>query len=326
MKRMISWILVVITVLMMAACNTKESAEPLQSVSDSDCKEEVTVRNPSVKKSYAGEPHEPYEFTTPEYEGALPKLNEQVLFDEGGVRITLLECELDPSFLQYEVPVLVENNTDRKIRLMTTSFAVNKKMIFGTMGGVYADVDAGCTAEADLFFSQSEINKNARNVSVPYEFLLYLTIYDHETGERIMVSDTIAFNAELDFEYGEPKSLYRAFLYEDENVYIRAGKLYEAFRGNAELEISVRNNTNMPLAVTAENVTVNGIEIETDFESWWVLPGCTDIWPIRFVAKDLEAKGISFDDISEISMKFICRPFFEERVLSESEVICIDIE
>ncbi len=327
MKKIITWILIMIFILVLAACgHTGDSVQPQQELSAGDATVEETSR-PCIEKYCYGEPYNSYTYVLPDYEEASPTLEEQVLYDENGVRLTVLECNIEPdSFGYYSIPFVFENNIDRKLKLMTTSLAINKKMILGTTGGIYAIAEAESAVGAEMFFYQSGINSNAMRVSVPYEFSVVLTVYDYETGERLMTSEPIAFNAKLDFDYSEPKSLYRAFLYEDEKVHIRAGQIYENSRGNVELEVSVKNTSSQPLAVTAENVAVNGVEIETDFESWWVLPGCTYIRTIRFIGKDLESKGMSYEDISEISMQFVCRPYFEDEVLSESGVIYIDVD
>lgn len=284
--------------------------------------EPVTPSPMLIEKSFAGKPDAPYELYAPDYERlGYPHITGLTLYDKDGIRVTLPDCDLKPDFTGfYSIPIILENETDMNIRMMSFDFSINNKAIITTSGGLFSDAEPHSTVQAECIFYQSSINRNARAMALPRDFELVLTFFELENHERLGSSDVISFSSDIDSDYTETVEPYPVLLWEDEGISIRAGKMYQDDRSRVKMEFSVENSFGEPLTVTGVDIAINGEPVELRLVRW-VIPGSTDYETMEISAKEMDEWGLKYEDIKDMSLSFTCTRHYEDEVLMESGLI-----
>lgn len=329
MKRWITLLLALALTLTACGNNSGESQTEPPKTETATARATTTQAPPpariQIEKSHDGEQEPPYLLYAPNYEGNYPHIKGKVLYDKGGIRVTMPDCDLKPDFTGfYSIPMVLENETDVNIRMSSFDFSINRKAIITTSGGLFDDAKPHSKVNTSCFFYQSDINKNAQGVAIPVAFEIVLTFFDLDNDTRIGSSDVIFFHSDAGAGYVEKVTPYPVVLWEQKNITVRAGTMYQDKRGNVMLEVSVKNAFKEPMTFTAVDMTINGTPVDQRFVRW-VIPGTTDSQELLFSVKDLKKWGLDFDSITELSMKFTCTRHYEEEILAESGLIEIDL-
>lgn len=354
MKKWTTVIFAFILMFSLSACGGNGGEAPSEAAETHVPTLQTVVTEPSVpettepprfeiEKSREGEPEIPDLLLVPDYREGFPRIEGKVLYDENGIRVTMQDCTLEPEFynergdrvarpsgelppdymVYYEIPLVLENESDVNIRMSSFDFAINRKAIVTTSGGAFGDAAPHSRTQTQCSFFQSDINRNARGMALPRDFQLVLTFFDLDHNERIASSDVISFSSDVDAGYTENVEPYPVELWQEDGIAVRAGKLYQNRQGNVKLEFSVENTFGAPLTVTGADIAVNGTPVELRFARW-VIPGTTDSQPLEITAKELKSWGLSYEDITQLTMTLICTRHYEEQVLLESDPIEMD--
>lgn len=214
-------------------------------------------------------------------------LENQVIYDKDGVRITVTGLEED-AWTGTKIWMMLENNTDRNLLLTGDVFVVNGITV---QAYLYAEVAAGMKANdaLELFsdvLDSSHIDKIA-------------TIHGYDT--RIVDSDSLDTVAKV------PLSLETSVagthtqqiddsgetVFSQDGVTVIAQVISEEFYGQT-VQLLVKNETGRDIIVEAENISVNGFTVD----AWLYDTVCKDT--VRFSELDLFASGLADNGIEAV--------------------------
>lgn len=214
-------------------------------------------------------------------------LENQVIYDRDGVRISITGLEED-TWTGTKIWMMLENNTDRNLLFTGDVFVVNGITV---QAYLYAEVAAGMKANdaLELFtdvLDSSGIEKIA-------------TIRGYDT--RIVDSDSLDTVAKV------PLSLDTSIaethiqeiddsgeeVFSQDGVTVIAQVISEEFYGQT-VQLLVINETGRDIIVEAENISVNGFTVD----AWLYDTVCKDT--VRFSDLDLFASGLANNGIEAV--------------------------
>ncbi len=218
-------------------------------------------------------------------------ISEQVLYDEGGLKITATSLEME-EFLGPEIKVLIENNTDQDITVQTREVSINDLMMEPTFS---SDVAAGKKANDSISFFKNELERNAIDKIAKIELRLNIFAEDFDT---IAETDPILIYTTAKDNYVQTYDDSGKVLYEKNGIrIIDKGLANDEFFG-PEIRVYIENNTTKAITVQVENVSVNGFMADPIFSSD-ISPGKKINDGISFL--DLDENGIERIEEAELS-------------------------
>lgn len=231
--------------------------------------------------------------TTPSKEVTI---EEQVIYDAGGVRVTAVSLTHD-SFWGPAVKVLVENNSDKNITVQARNCSINGLMVEPMFS---CDVAAGKKANDTITFMESDLEEAKITLIKDIEF--YLHIFDSDSWDEIANSPVIALTTSADPAYVQVFNTGGFVAYENNGVKIIVQKLNstDSFWGS-DVYIYAENNTDSNITIQARDVSINGFMVDPIF-SCDIVAGKKAYDTITFFESDLTDNGIT--DITELEIKF----------------------
>lgn len=296
MKKSISFLVAFLMIFSLAACGgtpTVTQSQPGPTISGGPATE-----NPAPEPT--GEP------AATEKPGAEPtkavagdvSLDEQVVFDQDGIVITAKSLSLGDSYYAAEVKVLIENNTDKDIRVDVEYAAVNDIMITGYL---YADVAAGKKSNEAISFYSEDFELGG--ITTIKTLDLVFDIYDSNSYDDIANSGIITLTTVGGEDYEQPFRSDGDVVFEQEGVKLVAQGLDmsgDSYYG-AELYFYIENNSGKAVTISARNISVNGFMMNGYLYAT-VFDGCVSYNVMTFYTEDLEENDI--DAITELEASF----------------------
>lgn len=225
----------------------------------------------------------------------LVTINEQVLLDSEGIKITAKEY-VEDSFWGEGIKILIENSTDKNIMVGCTALIVNNYNISDLFA---ADVAAGMNANETIYLSSNELE--AAGIDTVGKVEIYFHIYDDDTWDKIFDSEciTVETSAVNDADYSAHDDGYE--LYNDNDIRI-VGKAVDedSFWGTGIL-LYIENNTDRNIVVQADNMAINGFMV-TPYFSCDVYGHRMAIDDISILRSELEENDIT--EINKVSLSF----------------------
>ena len=266
--------LVVAVVMMLCSCSIVEV-------------DDVVVSTQSPTKG--NEIHIPTETTEPVEE--LNTVEEQVLLESDGVKITLREYVKDSIFGEG-LKVLVENTSDKNIGIHCNAVIVNNYMITDFFS---CSVAAGKKSNETIYLLSYELE--AAGIDNIGQIELYFNVYNSDTYDTIFESDCVTVHtsayAEMDvtpFEGGTE-------LYNQDGIRIVGTVVDESsFWGSAVL-LYLENNSNDDVIVSCDDMSINGFMVDGYLYSM-IYAGKMAVDEIIILQTDLDENEIkSVEDI-----------------------------
>ncbi len=230
------------------------------------------------------------------------KINEQVLLEQDGIRITVKECELslesDP-----EIPILVENNSDKNINVNCDSFSCNGIMI---QPSIYCDVPAGKKMNESISLSAQSISSCGIETIGILEFRFVLmddSYQDLFTTEPIVIETS---NAQTYKETMQAPPEGTVLLEESGFKITYLGKVDYADYGS-DIVFYLENSSSKDALFSHEELSVNGFVLDTmDYPYTgmytFVTPGKAAYSGFSLTNSDMEANGITNIEDIEVSL------------------------
>lgn len=222
-------------------------------------------------------------------------LDEQVIFEKDGIRITAKSLVMD-EFWGPGIKVLIENDSTQNITVQTRNCSVNGLMLEPMFS---CDVAAGKKANDTIQFMNSDLDDAQISVIANIEFLLH--IFDSDTWDDIVDSDIITLNTSAtDYVQIYNDSGFTA--YDDGSIKIVIQKLNseDSFWGS-DVYVYAENNTNENITIQVRDVSIDGFMIDPMF-SCDIAANKKSYDTITFMESDLEENDIT--DITELELKF----------------------
>ncbi len=226
--------------------------------------------------------------------GADESINEQVLVDQDGIKITATEYVTD-SIWGDGIKLLVENNSDRDYTIGCDALIVNDYMITDLFS---ADVAAGKKSNEVMYLSSTELK--AAGIDTVGQIEMYFHAYDSNW-------DNLFKNVYSKLETSEFANMDTTPNDEGQELYnangVRiVGKTVDenSFWGTAIL-LYIENTSGQNVGINVDNMSINGYMM-TPLFSTTVYDGKKSIDDITIMSSDLEANGIT--SVDQVELKF----------------------
>lgn len=282
------WLLLILIIAIAAgSCGGGDTKE--------DTKEESkkAVESTEIKESGVSEANDNKQSDDAKNDKAT--VEEQVLLEQDGIKVTLKELALDEMF-GPELKVCVENSSAQNITVQTSGVSVNGIMVDSIFS---CDVAAGKSANDGITLSQTDLEQagisDIQNVELTFH------VFDTDSFNTLFNSDTITISTSLDGT-GEQAVDDSGVLLVDENgikITVKEVDSESSFWG-ADIYIYVENNTETDVTVQAANTSLNGFMVQPYF-SCDVTAGKKAYDTITFMESDLEENDITSIDNMDIS-------------------------
>ena len=224
-----------------------------------------------------------------------PTIDETVVFDDEGIKITAKEYVTD-SIWGDGIKFLIENDTEQNITVGVTALIVNDYMISDLF---VADVAAGKKTNETMNLSSSDLK--AAGIETIGQIEVYFHIYDSDSWDDIASTDCITLKTSLYDQMDTTVDDEGQVLYEEDGIKI-VGKFVDekSFWGTAVL-LYIENDYGENIIVQTDNVSINGFTLDAYFSST-VYDGKKAYDNITVFSSDLEENGIT--SVEEISLTF----------------------
>lgn len=223
-------------------------------------------------------------------------INETVLVDEAGVKITAKSLAVD-EFFGTEIKLLIENNSGKDLTFQCRNVSVNGYMVEPMMS---VDVANGKKANDSITFMESDLE--ACGIDAIADIDLAFHIFDMAEWEPYLDTDAIQIKTSIadTFEYTYDDS--GDLVYEGNGVKIVLKGLAEdeSFIGPS-LVVYIENLGDKNITVQVRDVSINGFMVDPMF-SCDVVAGKRAVDTITFMESDLEENGITA--IEEVELYF----------------------
>lgn len=313
MKKLIVIMLALIMTLACAACSSGEIKPPsdVQTVTDKPAAENTDKAEPEKTEA---SPEETEAVEQTEAPAGKVTVEEMVLVDEQGVKITLKSLETD-SFMGPELKLLIENDTDKDLTFSARDVSVNGYMNSALF---YSDVAAGKKANDELTLSGSDLK--ACRITTIADVELSFHIYEGDSFTDYFDTDPIVIetSAHDGFEYVYDEEGTLAF--EDNGIKIIVKGLTDTSIFGPGVLFYIVNTSDKNVTVTTRDVSVNGFMVDDVFYCD-VLAGKHAVEASVFMSTSLEENGI--ETIEEIEMTFHITDSDTYRKITDSDVIKI---
>lgn len=221
-------------------------------------------------------------------------INEQVLVDQDGIKITATEYVTD-SIWGDGIKLLVENNSDKDYTIGCDALIVNDYMITDLFS---ADVAAGKKSNEVMYLSSTELK--AAGIDTVGQIEMYFHAYDSNW-------DNLFKNVYSKLETSEFANMDTTPNDEGQELYnangVRiVGKTVDenSFWGTAIL-LYIENTSGQNVGINVDNMSINGYMM-TPLFSTTVYDGKKSIDDITIMSSDLEANGIT--SVDQVELKF----------------------
>ncbi len=243
-------------------------------------------------------------------------VDEQVLYDSGGIRITLKSTEIS-DYNSFRLPVLIENDSDTAICVQIRDESVNGVMFDSIMS---SDVAAGKKTNDTIYFSFND------------DRLVFDTISDISFRFHIFRNDNWATIADTEImtittnraEYSYMPNESGDVVFDQNGIKIIYQGLSKSFMGVNVLFL-IENNTNRYICVQSRDSSINGFMADSIMSSS-VLPGKVAYTDMTFWSTELDKNEITFDTIEEV--EFYLHIFDEEswNTIQDTGIITITVD
>ena len=222
-------------------------------------------------------------------------IEEQVLFEENGLKVTATEYVSD-SIWGDGIKLLLENDGTEDVGLGCNALIVNDYMITDLFSSTIA---AGKKANETLYLSSSGLK--AAGIENVGKIEVYFHTFDPDTYMTIKDLDCITIQTSVYDEMDTVPNDAGQELYNENGVKI-VGKYVDenSFWGTAVL-LYIENNSGKNVIVQCDDMSINGFMVTPYFSST-VYDGKKAIDEITLMSSELEENGI--DSVEDIELKF----------------------
>ena len=245
-------------------------------------------------------------------EGADVSIEEQVLVDQDGIKITALKYVKD-SIWGDGIKVLLENETDKDVMVGCNALIVNDYMINDLFA---SDVAAGKKSNETIYLSSSELK--AAGIDTVGRIEIYFHVYDSDSFDNIFDSDCVTIETSAIDSIDMTANDEGTELYNDGGIRIIGKTVDEnSFWGTAIL-LYIENQSGNNVGISVDDLSINGFMF-TPYFSTTVYDGKKCIDDITIMSSELEENGI--ESIDEVELKFRIYNSDSYETIAESDPI-----
>jgi len=233
--------------------------------------------------------------STPEKKVELPTIEEQVLLDQDGVKITAKEYVND-SIWGDGIKLLIENSSEKNLGVGCNALIVNNYMITDLFS---SSIAAGKKSNETMYISSSSL-KDA-GISNIGQIEVYFYIFDGDTYMTIFNAPCAVIKTS-DFENMDttPNDAGQE-LYNEGGIRIVGKYLADDPIWGKGILLFMQNDSGKNVGIQCDNMSVNGFMITPLFSST-VYDGKMAIDDITLLSSELEENGIT--EVEEVELTF----------------------
>lgn len=247
-------------------------------------------------------------------EGSEVSIEEQVLFEGEGIKITAKGLEDD--LFGTKLALLIENDSDRCITVQAQNANVNGYMVTTMMS---ADVAAGKKANDGLIFETSGLKECGIEQIANMEFRFH--IFDTNSWEDILNTDVIKIDTSIAEGYEQTYDDSGEVLVDANNIKIVGkGISSEDSIFGPGLILYIENNSDRDVTIQASDVSVNGFMTDS-LMSEDVVAHKKAISAVTFLGASLEENQI--EDITDVELTFHIVDLSTWETVFDSETIAV---
>ena len=245
-------------------------------------------------------------------EGVDVSIEEQVLVDQDGIKITALEYVKD-SIWGDGIKVLIENETDKDVMAGCNALIVNDYMINDLFA---SEVAAGKKSNETIYLSSSELK--AAGIDTVGRIEIFFHVYDTDSYDKIFDSDCVTIETSAIDSIDTTANDEGTELYNDGGIRIIGKTVDEnSFWGTAIL-LYIENQSGNNVGISVDDLSINGFML-TPYFSTTVYDGKKCIDDITIMSSELEENGI--ESIDEVELKFRVYNSDSYETIAESDPI-----
>lgn len=246
-------------------------------------------------------------------------VEEQVIFDQEGIKITVKSLSTEDSFFGPELKVLIENDHEKDVTVQVRKVSVNDIMVETIFS---ADVASGKKINDGITFMTSDLETAGITTIKNMEFSFH--VFDADSWDTIIDSEMIHIETSADDSVVQEIDDSGFVAVDSNGVKIVVKKLdsEESFWG-ADVYVYVENNTERDITVQARDVSINGFMIDPLF-SCDVVSGKKAFDEITFMESDLTENDIT--EINTLELRFHVFDMDSWDTIFDSEIVNISFE
>ena len=263
--------------------------------SSSDAQKQVVTPNSDTEDTSSDEAsEESSEDSSTENSSATPTIEETVLIDQDGIKITATEYTTD-SIWGDGIALLLENNTENDYTIGCDALIVNDYMISDLF---VSDIAAGKKSNETMYISSSELK--AAGIDTVGQIEMYFHAFDDNIDYLFQNEYTVIQTSDYANMDTTPND-EGTELYNADGIKI-VGKTVDenSFWGTAIL-LYIENTSGKNVGISVDDMSINGFMMSPLF-STTVYDGKKDIADITIFSNELEDNGI--ESIEEVELKF----------------------
>lgn len=245
-------------------------------------------------------------------------VEEQVLVDEAGVKITAKSLDTDDIF-GAELNLLIENNSGKNLTFQNRNCSVNGYMVETLMS---VDVADGKKANDSVTFSDSDFELCGIEAIADMELSFHIfTTDDWETyldTQPVQIKTSIADT----YKYAFDDSGEVAYSGKDMKIVVKGLTEDSSILGPG-ITVYIENNNKENVTVQVREVSVNGFMVDSIFSAE-VASGKRAVDTITFMEEDLEENGITAIEDVEMFFHIFDTDSWDEIV--DTDVVKIDFQ
>lgn len=314
MKKSICLILVTLLVMSIASCGTDSNGnlkKPSNVFGDTSTNESTSDGGGETEDN--AQPSETGGSST-EYTERDASIEETVLLDEAGVKITAKSISIDGLF-GPEIKLLIENDSGTNLTFQCRYSCVNGYMIENMMS---VDVADGKKANDSITLSSSGLG--ACGISNIADIELAFHIFTSSDWETYLDTDLIKLTTSIADGYEYKFDDSGDVAYNKDNVKIVVKGLSEDSIFGPSVVVFIENNTDKDLTVQVRDVSINDFMVDAMF-SCDVLVGKRAVDTITFLSSELEENEITTIETIELSFHIFDAHTWSDIANSESVTI-----
>ena len=291
MRNKTKWLAVVLCLCLFASIAIGSGS------SSSDDKKTVTGTNQATESESKSDSDSNSENETKAEEAKSEEItiDEQVLFDQDGIKITAIGYEIDRIWGDG-IKLLLENESDKTVTVGCDALIVNNFMISDLF---VSEIAAGKKANETMHLSSSELK--AAGIESVGQVEVYFRIYASDDWSDIIKPDVVTIKTSA-YDHMDTTADDSGFeLYNSDGIRI-VGKTVDenSFWGTAIL-LYIENNSGKNVGINVDDMSINGFMM-TPYFSTTVYDGKKAFDDITIMSSELENNNI--EAIEEVELKF----------------------
>ncbi len=279
--------IIVVFALMAVACGSEGTKKEI--VGSEDNSNDNTVDTNDTKNTDTSETPDGVKKTS------LETIDEAVLFEQKGVRVTAKEIIDDPVWGKG-IAVLIENDTFKNIGVQCNSIVVNNYMISDIFSSTVA---AGKKINDTITLLSSNLEE--AGIETISEVNISFNVFDSDSYDTLFDTDEISIKTSAYGTVEQPVMDSGKELLNTNGVRIVGRYVTEDSIWGAGVLLYIENTSNSDVLVQCDNMSINGFMVTPYFSSQ-VNKGRMALTPITILSSDLEENGI--DEVKDLELSF----------------------